>query len=771
MGFNLPPHDQAPANCTVGILINLRCNEDVLQGDINGTGFFIGSNDVITCYHVIESACQQANSQIGICYQGVTYKAKILFVSPQPERLDFAILQIDDRAFTQPSHLVPIGKGRHLSMPTEFLACGFGQGHPKGAPLLATGKILGTIDQHPEFQYWQLSQESSNNQQMRGGMSGAPIYSTETREIIGMFVEYDEAKYGITPYALNFAIIGEVWPPVQRRLNENELYHQINDKNIWKIGGNITRSQLFDLFNTFLGTPPPTNALDHELVDCFLEEIHRKECSSDLLEYLKTRHPTIALGEIKRGRAIQFVNRTEERQLAIGDQSPTFIFFESPYGYGKTTLLFEIRNEYFKRGWLCIRINCTESRIRSHGSFIRHISKALNIEVTDNETIDEFCESIIDHIDKLKVSGVLILLDNADQISDKVIAPIYEIIHELYTLFNNNRNRVGVKLMAFGKAKGSTWEEQARSSGHNLEVLVLSPFEFRYVSMAVRDALPKQSDHETYAAYVLYLSSGHPYLIDQIIQKLKTCYYSIPQFFKEHSAEVESITQEITQQAKASINQDAHELREVFSKIAVYPVLGHKLLEYMIQGGVFGNAFTYDEFDLVGKLLKTRYYVWQDGFIHDDIVRCLLSNDLRRSNQPAYVEACLYAKEIYQKYIRNRVEGLSYVLLAALEVELHLIDVKLPGDTPDECSARLDYFFNNCLPIYWEMIAEKTTDQRVILANLKQFLDPESASKNKIVSAFRFLINFVLRQTQYSDRPYQMLREAIDRMNMPPQEK
>ena len=725
------------------------------NGQIAGTGFFVSkSGDILTCFHVINPTFTEnpVEQHITVKFQAREYECSMIFASPQPKILDFAILRLTDDTLPEGVRLIPLGLGANAQFPHPFLSYGFRAKYLDANGAYAKGEILGPQQQFGVKQ-WQLNSESDQNQQMRSGMSGAPIYDVELNEINGMFFEYSrEDEQENIPLAISLESIAVYWQPLEKVLKEQDLWQQLKKAGILKIGGDWFTSGAFqNLYQDFFRSTLSSH-LKPKCESDLLEKLRETGTTQEFIDYISVNHPLIPIDQyIHVSNSVCFLNREDEKKAACESLAAPYIFFEGPMGYGKTKLLDEIRKEHFRAKWLCISLESSD-KPQSTIDLLTQIYNKMDIDFTLDSSDDiqsdviRVANRIEDLLKEIKGIGVLFTLDNAEKISLEIVKPFFQdFLHRLATELRRGGKQL--RLRVAGRYSGVDWAKRLDP----IVIRMMSPFEIKYVEEAVKSSLPKQKFPALYAANLMYASAGHPYCMAEGIKKIGDAPGDISSHFALRQDELKGLIHSIADEVRKSMQQDFKDIAPLVEKLSIFPLLNRNMLGMLMNSGYIKPALALDKFKLEELLPSTRYYNLKDNCLSDHISRRVLVADFRASNPARYKQRCRVALDLYRQYIQNFDSHLDLMLLAALELELALM--LLSGVK----EGRKSFFApGGILEKYKNLLDEKNNEQRKeIVADLHMILVSEKQKEEKQDGEFRFLLNFCLSDGDYSNGPFE----------------
>jgi len=406
----------------------LQQNVVLVRGEMLGTGFFIGNDgSLLTCFHVVgnKETGELADKKLIVTFNSVDYPAKCLRSSPDPQTLDMAVLRLAGGKLPPGATLLPLGEWKPDTGPTRRFRT-FGFRSPdifKG--LYAEGEIRGHVSTRSGIQLLHLASEAMGAEEIRQGMSGAPVYHEATEQIVGMIALRTKQQGETIPCAIPTEVIANVWHPVQDRLRETELLQQLS--NVLRLGEWFTEKAFKSLYESlpFLDLAK-YDALGEDKPQALLEQLRGQERVYNFINCIRGKRPDIPLAkliELPPVHRINFVNREDELKDACGRYALPYILFEAPAGYGKTELLRAIEQQHFQAGWLCIYVETPQNvvsavdltnQVAMQAGYPKDLSHLPDTRAV-GYTLAGFLE---DRLTSLNASGVILLVMNPKSNSD-----------------------------------------------------------------------------------------------------------------------------------------------------------------------------------------------------------------------------------------------------------------------------------------------------------------------------------------------------------------
>lgn len=741
-----------------------------VQGRVVGTGFFISHDgSILTCFHVVgdKKTGQLGSTPIMVTFDDQTYNADCIYKPPDPDRLDIAVLRLVNQTLPTNALLMPLGILTNGDEWPEFSSFGYKEAD-KFNGLYAHGSIRGgnpVTDLSHRALFIQLAAEASASVEILNGMSGAPVYINGTDQIIGIIAKRDSEGQIYTPLAIPIEEVAKVWSPVRTRLQEDALARQIEILLQLQPRHPTLLTAIHELFENLWGYDLPAypdlaQVKAHELV----EALRGRGLIYDFVTYLRQKFGRTmisddALDAIK-GLVTNFVNREEEVRKATESYAPQYMLFEGPAGYGKTELLWEIRQRYQRDGW--ITLYCEPDRIGASAvDMVRTL--ALTAGRTVLGSIPENLESagilfaqMLDRRARTFGSpGVVLLLDSVERFNPAEVDPFLNRFLRQWINFNNtkkdNNGTVNLRIIFAGRYVGTPWSNKAKHPFAEIDPRPLSPFRYRYVRETTRKKNPKQSDLDLRAAHLMHLTGGHPGCMARILDDIADYNRSVEAYFTDHDDRYRRMIMPVIRDVRASIPAP---LQLIFDQLSVFRRYNDGLLKTLIDAKIIKYSGSATQ---LGRELAATYLVRrQDGFIQDEIVRRLLDIRMRWDERNEFLKLCTHARDLYFTALQEGQFSPVYMVLEGLFQELRLAYYQSIQDAAARIILREQFFAaNGVLQRYLTLLVNKPSMSDNV-ADLRTLLDdPEEWE-------FRFTINYFLRDDDYSDRPFDQLLAQID---------
>ena len=727
-----------------------------IDSECVGTGFFVGGDGtLLTCFHVVRDKKTGGLTTKGIrvTFRDQTYSAECIFSPPDPAALDIAVLRLTIKSLPSDACLLP------LRRPTSTLNlsgryCTFGYRDPSHFQgLYTTGRIHGLTETDQGVEVLQLASEAVGAEGIRPGMSGAPVYSDDAKGVIGVVALRSTSQAENIPFAIPLDMVERLWPPLGIRLDVEDTLQGLVDifrKDEW-----FTKKTFQALYNSlpFPNLPSYQNSEEtaaQELVNHLRQgdhqQIHR------FITLLHSQRPDIPLSKLRPFHRIIFVNREIELEAELEPYPAPYILFEAPSGYGKTELLHEIEQRYFRNGWICIFVS-TPKNLKTAIDLAALIVQeagwdAKSLEgsnITDYATFLFGCLNPRTGIPR--PVGLLLVIDGIELLP---LDQIENFVHFLTKLQHLSRLTMHLRVRLAGRYVGTSWNSAATHQGLVLRIRRLSPFTYRYVRDTLHRMYPDQSNLDLRAAHLMHLTGGHPGGMAAIIERIDF-QESLSDAIIDHQDECCEIICEYGEDVRQSI--PAH-LRDIFDVLSVFRRYSRRLLQRLIDKRIIN--YSGDAYGLERELMKTYLVFRNDGFIRDDIVRRVLAIRMHRVDRGRFLNLCRTGVLLYEEELKTASSRLEMIAIEVLyQVALlgfYSSDQKSDGR---KLVAKQILGENGTLQQCLQILRARGVDEID-----QDFLSCLQDDNNNW--EFRFTINFFLRDTLYNDEPMRKLQNQAE---------
>lgn len=759
-----------------------------IDGNRKGTGFFIGRDgSLLTCFHVVgnKKTGLLTKKPITVLFHNIPYQTCCLFAPEEPDKLDFAILRVTGEKLPKQASLLPVGKYESTSgVPHALHSLGFRLLGDLQGSLPAEGEFKVKASDGLETSWLLLSLVSGHDKDFRPGMSGAPLYDGTAEKIVGMICK----RYGMsetetseeTPAALPLEIIAEHWRPLRRRLEHDRLLDQFY--RVLSSQGLLSPAlfeRVYDNLRSAMPELKPYSELASDGLKSLIDQVRQSGHVYSLLNYFRADWPKLPQvhPEPPTPANVRFVNRDREFRSACDLSAPSFIIFDAPWGYGKTSLLEAIEIDHFYKGWLSAFVDLRKDTKNAADAASQVAIEADCYPPVDTEIAkqgDTLALQLQDRISRYKAPGFLLLIDNVDRLPESEIEPFFG------GFLQAIRSRLGTSLRV--RLAGTYLANRLDLAElFFLSVQLLEPFKFQTVRETTRLVLcpgeqgweasstnevllPKKID--SIAAHLMYITGGHPGCMIRVLNQLKQVDLgaSPDEIFQMYQEILGKICKGYTDRVAAQIHKALQEpLSQIFEMLSVFRKYNVRLLKAILtalqpqcpQDPELEKRVLKLEEDLTATYIVRRV----DRFIQDDIMRRMLSLWLFRTKRSKFLEWCRQATQIYEDDLKTIGREPETIAIEGLYQELRYGYCRNESTLEKRKTLRDEFFApDGALDRYL---------RRLCGHNEAAFEDTRRNLLNALKAdwEFRFSINFFLRGNYYDDEPYKQMCEAIEKFD------
>lgn len=463
---------------------------------------------------------------------------------------------------------------------------------------------------------------------------------------------------------------------------------------------------------------------------------------------------------------VPFVNRKLEWEKVVLYPEGSYYLFCGPAGYGKTSLLLKIQQEFERRHWRCSYISLPEQNM--YPEVIRKIAQHMQLssDIPDNEPakMGEHLGNLIarqngDH----QYEGFALLLDvdhepwpslmeTLQTMIEAVIPGIYDGLRDS-EFFRNTA--LSYRVVLAGRYIASRIQEFNCYSPYNSTTL--TPFDDKVILDICRQNIQDPNEQEAFAPHLLFYSGGHPRCMVHILETFQAAGTTTEKFFhsEQYQMQIKEIAFQEASWVRASIKTP---LRKIFDILCFYRRLDYVLLRRLFDEGLIWQEITEDEYELMLKLKGTFLINWTDKtrrHLSDDIVRRMLITRLREDLPPAQFKLfCDQAKDFYLERLKSSPEFHTYWAVEALFefIQGHVAEIY---QETDRQRLRQEFFAQE-LPRVLHVLLQGCDDPRPEKDSLIGVLEEDWE--------FRFTLNYYLRKYDniYDDTPYKEMLQRVE---------
>jgi hypothetical protein len=582
-------------------------------------------------------------------------------------------------------------------------------------------------------------------------MSGAPVYCEKVNRIVGLIaLRYDEPGE-IIPCGIPIEEVAEIYPPLAARLQEERVLAEL--ANILLLGDWFTDKTLKGFYR---GLPfpdlPGYEDLGEDKPQAILDELRSRKWVYDFIKCLQLKRSDIPLDGVLQllpPHSLGFVNRQSELDKATGRFALSYIFFEAPAGFGKTTLLSAIQQRDIAEGRLCIYVEVPPDTDSALALACTVTQQAGCVTRSTPPHVGNVAWLLSGHLqhwlqDRESKRGLTLIIDSAERLPEEEIgAFLNDFLDPLLGLLFD----FDVRFRLAGRYTGGRWAQQAQN--FPLEVIPLSPFQFQYVRDTLSLRFPRHAQLDTYAAHVMHLTGGHPGCMARILNSLGSL-GPAEEHFARNGQTYRQFVLEVARDTRELIPESLREMFDVLSVFRRYnytllqSALNEKLIDY--EGDVRGL-----EKDLTRTYLMDR----DRGFIQDEIVRRLLALRLRWEEPEIFLEISEKVRELHKAYLAETYFQPEITFIELLYQELACRFYQSDGGPAAREGIREQFFVQDgVLGTYLEQLRGKP-ESNSIGASLRNILH------EGIDWEFQFVVNFFLRESEYTNEPYRRLYQKV----------
>lgn len=741
----------------------------LVAGKVAGSGIVVGTDgSVLTCFHVVgdpDSGKLHADS-LAIRFGDVIYPAECLY-QPTDPLLDIAVLRPLSQELPRGAIMLPLGLlVAAYTAGTEVGCFGYSP-DPSAAAHTITAVVT---EQRPLAHYggpayFQLATGQADGEILGSELCGAPVYDAARDTVIAMVTgqrAQDDTTFAL---ALPIEAIARAWAPLRGRLQEDEVARRVLP--LLAADEVFSEAALRSLFDklTIYGVLPydalPTSNRQRAIID----QLRSHGLIYDLVNAIKRERPDMRVEQLiasalGAGRSDDFVDRERELHTAQGPYAAPYLFFDAPAGYGKTELLYAIKQQLLLDGWLCFYLEIPPE-LHDSLELVHRLARAASLARLLPSLVDlrfggSFLTAMLrTRLETFGSTGAVILLDNLERLAPpEADRFLNEFVKDLVTAFHGDRQAarpVQLRLILAGRYAGPQWKRNAQAIA--LQVTELPPFNYRSVRETIRRQLNDQvRDLDLLAAHVLNMTGGHPGCIAETLRLVDPAQPSEQQM--QGKAEiVQTRLLPLINEARRTIPEP---LRLIFDNLSVFRRSSQAILHTMLETGII--SYPGDARQLEADLITTYLVRRRDGFIQDESIGRLLALRLRWTDSQRFLQLCRTGRSLYERAIATSSRP-EIMAMEAIYQELQIAYYESAQDRQARAQLRERFFHADGILQHYLRLLGTIPDAADVKANLHALLDDEHGDWE-----FQFAVNFFLRDEQFDDQPSAEVRSQIKRL-------
>lgn len=476
---------------------------------------------------------------------------------------------------------------------------------------------------------------------------------------------------------------------------------------------------------------------------------------------------------------VPFTNRVDERELILSSSAPAYYLLDGPAGYGKSTLLGELRKQFCERKWRCAYLALDKDTPLELDKLAEAIAEKLSVSglppITERDqkagyrlgvALQTYWNNSQKYSDN-SLEGIVLLFDfdrgfsNAELLERLLKQFIPQIQESLRNIapFAHNDNRFRVVIA--GRYLHSLYSQLSiQPSLIKLCFRYLTPFEFDVIQESTRLYLKKREEKvaKEIAEHILYLTGGHPGCMAGALQEYEKSGMGPESFVKNHS---EKIWNEIV---KPVFNYIATEFpttdgADQLMKNNVLRYMDRKVLRKLADNIEISKEWGtngFDEYNLSLTLTKAALLNKNkdNHLLHDDITRRVVCLGLRNGSKDEFVRLCQAAQTICEERlhdISNSTPDKWAIEYLFQFLQQHAL---LIHDAEQRRALRKNLIAKE-LPKVWQLL-KSGREAKEQQSNLQDSIDNDWE--------FMFTVNYYLREAKYNDEPIRELKSAVERL-------
>jgi hypothetical protein len=506
----------------------------------------------------------------------------------------------------------------------------------------------------------------------------------------------------------------------------------------------------------------------------FLGWLQKKQRLGEYGEYLLKRYPSV-LGLSTSPAAnlhVYFTNRQDEidKLTSSSTSAGQYFLVYAPAGYGKSELLVEVSKRFDEKSERWDHALVVIDKGMTIDDLTGEIAQKLGVTIPSGARTrwgSKLGSALIRHYQQNHTVNLALLIDLTHGYPVEVLSQIFdEFIPDLWeslsSLDSFSEKKSLFRVILTGRNLVTSSEIRSLKSNLPLTYQALSPFTYEVICDTVRKYLIRFNPRHIsqLSAHILYLTGGHPGCIANALSNFRDLGVTPDKFLAEHGRTVwKNIVYPVAEQVFSSIPDCDNGLGVIVNRLCIFRNVDNSILDKALGfSSLEQHLRVRDACDLSDKLTTSYIFRKEGRYLKDDIMRRLLVIRLRNQLPDFYAQYCKDAIEM----CRARLEETNIPHPERWVVEYLFLSLQkfagrnlLDSDVCREMRNEFDELIEDGLTLFLDKRNIPEADKPdEISALLSEMDEPENWE-------FRFLINYCFRDNQYTEQPFQDLKDKI----------
>ncbi|MBI5933480.1 MAG: TIR domain-containing protein [Chloroflexi bacterium] len=464
---------------------------------------------------------------------------------------------------------------------------------------------------------------------------------------------------------------------------------------------------------------------------------------------------------------VSFVNRQDEidelTATTISKTPGQYFIVHAPAGYGKTDLLTELDKRFSqKEGWKPARAVIAKSDTLQDIASQLAVSLEIDLNGGSNKGWGELLGGAL--IQKFRNNnppeGLVLLIDLDQELSSDLVRGLLdEFIPQVWASLTNLRafssQQSRFRVIVAGRNLANT--DAVKQTSLAINKRPLKPFTFDVIKTSAAEFLCnfEPSKIDNFAADVLFLTGGHPGAMAHCFNFVQQQGFPLAQLMQYGDDIWNDYLYRVCEHDYQMLA--VADVKSVIDPLCVWRYSDDFVLQKLL--GKHKVESVRDEYDLRDKLAQTNIFEIKGRYLKDDINRRLLVIRLRKTQAIQYQIYTNEARTICEKHLKE--PDLQSPERWMIEYLFQSLQMNVDGYAiSDHARATLSQKFKKdvtkSLKLYLCRPSTKTAAQRKQAIHiLFDKMDEEDQWE------FPFLVNYLLREHDYNETPYNQLRDQI----------